>query len=167
LSRFDGVRYGHRCDNPEDLTDLYKRTRAEGFGDEVKRRIMMGTYALSSGYYDAYYIKAQKIRRLIRDDFLKAFEEVDLIAGPTTPGLPFGLGEQTDDPVTMYLNDIFTIGVNLAGLPGMSIPAGMANGLPIGLQLVGKHFGEAELLNAAHQYQQVTDWHKAIPAAYQ
>lgn len=167
LSRFDGVRYGHRCDNPEDLTDLYKRTRAEGFGDEVKRRIMMGTYALSSGYYDAYYIKAQKIRRLIRDDFLKAFEEVDLIAGPTTPGLPFGLGEQTDDPVTMYLNDIFTIGVNLAGLPGMSIPVGEASGLPIGLQLVGKHFGEAELLNAAHQYQQVTDWHKAIPAAFQ
>lgn len=167
LSRFDGVRYGHRCDNPEDLTDLYKRTRAEGFGDEVKRRIMMGTYALSSGYYDAYYIKAQKIRRLIRDDFLKAFEEVDLIAGPTTPGLPFGLGEQTEDPVTMYLNDIFTIGVNLAGLPGMSIPAGMEAGLPIGLQLIGKHFGEAELLNAAHQYQQKTDWHKAMPAAYQ
>lgn len=167
LSRFDGVRYGHRCDNPADLTDLYKRTRAEGFGDEVKRRIMMGTYALSSGYYDAYYIKAQKIRRLIRDDFLKAFEEVDLIAGPTTPGLPFGLGEQTDDPVTMYLNDIFTIGVNLAGLPGMSIPAGMEAGLPIGLQLVGKHFAEAELLNAAHQYQQKTDWHKQLPAAYQ
>lgn len=167
LSRFDGVRYGHRCDNPEDLTDLYKRSRAEGFGDEVKRRIMMGTYALSSGYYDAYYIKAQKIRRLIRDDFLKAFEEVDLIAGPTTPGLPFGLGEQTDDPVTMYLNDIFTIGVNLAGLPGMSIPVGSANGLPIGLQLIGKHFGEAELLNAAHQYQQVTDWHQAVPAAFQ
>lgn len=167
LSRFDGVRYGHRCDNPEDLTDLYKRSRAEGFGDEVKRRIMMGTYALSSGYYDAYYIKAQKIRRLIRDDFLKAFEEVDMIAGPTTPGLPFGLGEQTDDPVTMYLNDIFTIGVNLAGLPGMSIPAGMEAGLPIGLQLIGKHFAEAELLNAAHQYQQQTDWHKQLPAAYQ
>ena len=167
LSRFDGVRYGHRCDNPADLTDLYERTRAEGFGDEVKRRIMMGAYALSSGYYDAYYIKAQKIRRLIRDDFLKAFEEVNIIAGPTTPGLPFGLGEQTDDPVTMYLNDIFTIGVNLAGLPGMSIPVGMAKGLPIGLQLIGKHFGEAELLNAAHQYQQATDWHKQMPAAYQ
>ncbi len=166
LSRFDGVRFGHRCENPEDLEDLYKRSRGEGFGAEVKRRIMIGTYALSAGYYDAYYLKAQKVRRLIRDDFLRAFEQVDVIMGPTTPAPAFRLGEKTDDPITMYLSDIYTIAVNLAGLPGMSIPAGFVDGLPVGLQLIGNHFDEARLLNVAHRYQQVTDHHRQGPVPF-
>ena len=162
LSRYDGVRYGHRCENPIDLEDMYRRTRSEGFGDEVKRRILVGTYALSAGYYDAYYRKAQKIRRLIRNDFIKAFEQVDVIVGPTSPHTAFELGAKTD-PVTMYLEDIYTIAVNLAGLPGISIPAGLAKGLPVGMHIVGKDFGEAKLLNVAHQFQQQTDWHKRKP----
>ena len=165
LSRFDGVRFGHRCEDPRDLEDLYVRSRGEGFGAEVKRRIMIGTYALSSGYYDAYYLKAQRVRRLIREDFLKAFEQVDVIMGPTAPGTAFRLGEKSD-PVSMYLSDIYTIATNLAGLPGMSIPAGFVNGLPVGLQLIGNYFAEARLLNAAHQYQQVTDWHRRLPAGF-
>lgn len=163
LSRFDGVRYGHRCDNPKDLIDLYKRSRSEGFGDEVKRRIMVGTYALSSGYYDAYYLKAQKVRKLISDDFKRVFEQVDFLVGPTTPTPAFKIGEKADDPVSMYLSDIYTIATNLAGLPGLSIPAGFVNDLPVGIQLTGKHFDESLLLNAAHCYQQQTDWHKQIP----
>jgi len=163
LSRYDGVRYGHRCENPVDLEDLYKRTRAEGFGAEVKRRIMVGTYALSAGYYDAYYIKAQKVRRLIKDDFTRVFQDVDVIMGPTSPHTAFALGAKTKDPVTMYLEDIYTIAVNLAGLPGMSIPAGLVNNLPVGLQVVGRDFDEARLLNIAHQFQQVTDWHTRTP----
>jgi aspartyl-tRNA(Asn)/glutamyl-tRNA(Gln) amidotransferase subunit A len=168
LSRFDGVRYGYRCANPANLEDMYKRTRSEGFGSEVKRRIMVGTYALSAGYYDAYYIKAQQIRRLIKQDFDKAFQDVDVIIGPTTPHTAFKVGEKNDDPVTMYLEDIYTIGVNLAGLPGISIPAGSAvasNGrpLPIGIQLVGNNFAEARVLNIAHQFQQHTDWHLQQP----
>jgi len=163
LARFDGVRYGYRCAAPADLHDLYCRSRGEGFGAEVKRRIMIGTYALSAGYYDAYYLKAQQIRRLIRDDYRRAFERVDVIMGPTSPSVAFKLGEKTGDPVRMYLSDIYTISVNLAGLPGMSIPAGFAEGLPVGLQLIGEHFGEARLLNIAHRYQQVTDWHRRTP----
>jgi aspartyl-tRNA(Asn)/glutamyl-tRNA(Gln) amidotransferase subunit A len=164
LSRFDGVRYGHRCDNPLDLEDMYKRSRSEGFGDEVKRRILIGTYALSAGFYDAYYRKAQKIRRLIKNDFDEAFKEVDVIAGPTSPHTAFSIGAKTD-PVTMYLEDIYTIAVNLAGLPGISIPAGFSNDLPIGLHIIGPDFGESKVLNAAHQFQLFTDWHKAKPAA--
>ena len=163
LSRFDGVRYGYRCDNPVDLEDLYKRSRGEGFGREVKRRILIGTYALSAGYYDAYYLKAQKIRNLISQDFSNAFSEVDLILGPTTPTPAFSLGEKSDDPVAMYLNDIFTIPANLAGLPGISVPCGEVNNLPIGMQLVGNYFNEAQLLNVAHQFQQATDWHTKMP----
>ena len=163
LSRFDGVRYGYRCENPVDLEDMYKRTRGEGFGEEVKRRIMIGTYALSVGFYDAYYLKAQKVRRLISDDFKKAFEQVDVIMGPTAPTTAFNIGEKSDDPVTMYLSDIYTIAVNLAGLPGMSIPAGFTNNMPVGLQLIGNYFDESRLLNVAHQYQQITDWHKQTP----
>jgi len=163
LSRYDGVRYGYRCENPVDLEDMYKRSRSEGFGAEVKRRIMVGTYALSAGYYDAYYRKAQKIRRLIKDDFQKAFEEVDVIMGPTSPHTAFPIGAQNDDPVTMYLEDIYTIAVNLAGLPGISIPAGLVNGLPVGLQIVGRDFSEAKLLNVAHQFQLITDWHTKTP----
>ncbi len=166
LSRFDGVRYGHRCDAPKNLEDLYMRSRAEGFGPEVKRRIMIGAYALSAGYYDAYYLKAQKIRRLISDDFKKAFEKVDVIMGPTTPSTAFALGEKSEDPVTMYLSDIYTIAVNLAGLPGMSVPAGFIEGLPAGLQIIGNYFEEGRLLNVAHQYQQVTDWHEQSPQEY-
>jgi aspartyl-tRNA(Asn)/glutamyl-tRNA(Gln) amidotransferase subunit A len=164
LSRFDGVRYGHRCQDPTDLHDLYTRTREEGFGDEVKRRILVGTYALSAGYYDAYYKKAQQVRRLIKQDFLDCFEQVDVIAGPTTPGPAFALGAKSDDPVAMYLEDVYTLAVNLAGLPGISIPAGLVDGKPIGLQLIGQHFGEARLLNVAHQFQQATDWHQQRPA---
>ena len=163
LSRYDGVRYGYRCENPVNLEDMYKRTRSEGFGTEVKRRIMVGTYALSAGYYDAYYIKAQKIRRLIKNDFEKAFQEVDIIMGPTSPHTAFAIGSKNDDPVTMYLEDIYTIAVNLAGLPGISIPAGLLNGLPIGLQIVGKDFAESQLLNVAHKFQQATDWHEKSP----
>lgn len=166
LARFDGVRYGHRCDSPADLEDLYKRSRSEGFGNEVKRRIMVGTYALSAGYYDAYYLKAQKVRGLIRQDFIDAFKKVDVIAGPTSPTAAFKLGEKTDDPISMYLSDIYTIAVNLAGLPGISIPAGFTNGLPIGLQLIGNYFEESKLLNAAHQYQKVTDWHTRTPEGF-
>ncbi|MDX1604644.1 MAG: amidase, partial [Candidatus Competibacterales bacterium] len=166
LSRFDGVRFGHRAEDPDDLLDLYCRSRGEGFGAEVKRRIMVGTYALSSGYYDAYYRKAQQIRRLIRDDFRRVFSEVDLILGPTTPSPAFKLGEKAADPVTMYLNDIYTVAVNLAGLPALSVPAGFVDGLPVGLQLIGDYFSEARLLNTAHRYQQVTDWHTRVPPAY-
>lgn len=168
LSRFDGVRYGYRCEDPVDLEDMYKRTRSEGFGEEVKRRIMIGTYALSAGFYDAYYRKAQKIRRLIKDDFDRAFEDVDVIIGPTSPHTAFKLGSKSD-PVSMYLEDIYTIAVNLAGLPAASIPVGVANGLPMGMQIIGKYFDEAKILNVAHQLQQHTDWHKqkstAIAAA--
>ncbi len=163
LSRYDGIRFGYRAENPKDLADLYKRSRGEGFGAEVKRRIMTGTYVLSAGYYDAYYLKAQRVRQLIAEDFRSAFSEVDLIAGPTTPTPAFDLGAKLDDPVTMYLNDIYTIGVNLAGLPGMSIPCGFADGLPVGLQLVADHFQEARLLGAAHMFQKETDWHRRMP----
>jgi len=166
LSRFDGVRFGHRCENPRDLIDLYKRSRGEGFGAEVKRRIMTGTYVLSAGYYDAYYLKAQKIRSLITADFKAAFEKVDLLIGPTSPTPAFGLGAKVDDPITMYLNDIYTIGANLAGLPAMSIPCGFDGHLPVGLQLIGPHFGESRMLSAAHAYQSVTDFHRRMPAAY-
>ena len=166
LARFDGVRYGHRCDNPKDMIDLYQRSRGEGFGVEVKRRILVGTYALSTGYYDAYYLKAQQLRRLISEDFQNAFKQVDVIMGPTSPSVAFKLGEKTADPVSMYLSDIYTISINLAGLPGMSIPAGFLNGLPVGLQLVGNYFNEARLLNIAHQFQQATDWHQKMPEGY-
>ena len=164
LARFDGVRYGHRCENPKDLSDLYQRSRGEGFGDEVKRRILIGTYALSAGYYDAYYLKAQKIRRLISQDFREAFSRVDVIMGPTAPSVAFGLGAKSQDPIAMYLSDIYTIAVNLAGLPGMSIPVGFSSGLPVGMQLIGNYFSEARLLNIAHRYQQATDWHRQIPS---
>ncbi len=163
LSRFDGVRFGHRCEKPKDLEDLYKRSRGEGFGAEVKRRIMIGTYALSAGYYDAYYLKAQQLRRLISEDFKQAFGKVDVIMGPTSPTVAFNIGEKVNDPVTMYLSDIYTIAVNLAGLPGMSIPAGFVDGRPVGLQVIGNYFAEARLLNVAHQYQQVSDWHQRVP----
>lgn len=167
LARFDGVRYGHRAPEYKDLTDMYCKTRAQGFGAEVKRRILIGTYVLSAGYYDAYYLQAQRLRRLITDDFNRAFEKCDVIMGPTTPTTAFNLGTKTDDPVAMYLSDIYTISVNLAGLPGMSIPAGFgADQRPVGLQLIGKYFDEARLLNAAHQYQQVTDWHKQVPKGF-
>ncbi len=166
LSRFDGVRFGHRCEDPQDLLDLYERSRGEGFGAEVKRRIMTGTYVLSAGYYDAYYLKAQQVRQLITADFARAFEAVDLLMGPTTPTPAFELGAKTADPVQMYLNDIYTIGVNLAGLPGISIPCGEVTGLPVGLQIVAPHFGEPALLAAAHRYQQATDWHLRMPSAY-
>ena len=164
LSRMDGVRFGHRCDDPQDLEDLYKRSRGEGFGDEVKRRILIGTFALSAGYYDAYYLKAQQLRRMIKDDFQRAFEQVDLILGPTTPEVAFEIGSKTDDPVSMYLQDIFTISLNLAGLPGMSLPAGSVDGLPVGMQLIGNYFDETRLLGAAHAFQQATDWHLQEPA---
>ena len=164
LSRFDGVRYGYRAPEYSDLIDMYKKTRAQGFGAEVKRRILIGTYVLSHGYYDAYYIKAQKLRRLIAQDFVEAFRKCDVIMGPTSPSTAFNIGEKADDPVQMYLSDIYTIAVNLAGLPGMSIPAGFGNNSrPIGLQLIGNYFGEANMLNVAHQYQQVTDWHMRMP----
>ncbi|CAH1203224.1 Glutamyl-tRNA(Gln) amidotransferase subunit A [Candidatus Nitrotoga sp. BS] len=164
LSRYDGVRYGYRAPEYTNLADMYEKSRAQGFGDEVKRRIMIGTYVLSHGYYDAYYLQAQKIRRLIAQDFVEAFKQCDVIMGPTTPTTAFNLGEKNDDPVQMYLSDIYTIAVNLAGLPGMSIPAGLdGNGLPVGLQIIGNYFDEARMLNVAHQYQQVTDWHTRTP----
>jgi len=166
LSRFDGVRFGHRCETPKDLEDMYKRSRGEGFGAEVKRRIMVGTYALSAGYYDAYYLKAQQIRHLISQDFKQAFQHVDIILGPTSPTPAFKIGEKANDPINMYLSDIYTIATNLAGLPGMSIPTGQIDGLPIGLQLIGNYFDEARLLNVAHRYQQVTDWHQQAPTAF-
>ena len=163
LSRFDGVRYGHRCENPEDLMDLYMRSRSEGFGNEVQRRILIGAYALSAGYYDAYYRKAQQVRRLIKNDYVAAYEEVDVILSPTTPSTAFGVDAKGDDPVKMYLEDIYTITTNLAGLPGISVPAGMINDLPIGMQLTGNYFDEARILNVAHQYQSQTDWHLKAP----
>src|ERR1700761_2317671 len=166
LARFDGVRFGHRCKDPRDLMDLYKRSRGEGFGAEVKRRIMTGTYVLSAGYYDAYYLKAQKVRRLIAADFERAFGEVDVVIGPATPTPAFEIGAKTSDPVTMYLNDIYTIGANLAGLPAMSIPCGFVEGLPVGLQIIGPHFSEEKLLNVAHVFQRETDWHTRVPERY-
>jgi aspartyl-tRNA(Asn)/glutamyl-tRNA(Gln) amidotransferase subunit A len=166
LSRFDGVRFGYRCENPTDLIDLYKRSRGEAFGAEVKRRIMTGTYVLSAGYYDAYYLRAQKVRRLITDDFKRAFAQVDVLIGPTSPTPAFDIGAKIDDPITMYLNDIYTIGANLAGLPAISIPCGFAGGLPVGLQVIGPHFAEAKVMNAAHMYQRETEWHQQMPGAY-
>jgi aspartyl-tRNA(Asn)/glutamyl-tRNA(Gln) amidotransferase subunit A len=163
LSRYDGVRYGHRAEKYTDLNDMYMKSRAEGFGAEVKRRILIGTYVLSAGYYDAYYLKAQQIRRLIADDFVQAFKKCDIIMGPTAPSTAFKAGEKADDPVAMYLQDVYTIATNLAGLPGMSIPAGFSNGLPVGLQLMGNYFDEARMLDVAHAYQQVTDWHMQMP----
>ncbi|TYR79142.1 Asp-tRNA(Asn)/Glu-tRNA(Gln) amidotransferase subunit GatA [Priestia megaterium] len=164
LSRFDGVRYGYRTDNAENLLDMYKQTRSEGFGNEVKRRIMLGTFALSSGYYDAYYKKAQQVRTLIKQDFESVFEKYDVIIGPTTPTSAFKIGEKTDDPLTMYANDILTIPVNLAGVPGISVPCGLANGLPLGLQIIGKHFDESTIYRVAHAFEQATEHHKAKPA---
>jgi len=166
LARFDGVRYGYRCDNPRDLLDLYQRSRGEGFGAEVKRRIMTGTYVLSAGYYDAFYLKAQRVRQLISNDFERAFHEVDVVIGPTTPTTAFELGAKTADPVTMYLNDIYTIGANLAGLPAVSLPCGLSHGLPTAMQIIGPHFGEERLLNVAHRYQLETDWHRRAPPGY-
>ncbi|WP_348765626.1 Asp-tRNA(Asn)/Glu-tRNA(Gln) amidotransferase subunit GatA [uncultured Salinisphaera sp.] len=167
LARFDGVRYGYRCDNPVDLEDLYTRSRGEGFGREVQRRIMVGAYVLSAGYYDAYYLKAQKTRRLIARDFSDAFDKVDLIAAPVTQAPAFKLGEKLDDPVSMYLNDVYTLPASLAGLPGMSVPAGFVDGLPVGLQLLAPWFEESRLLGAAHAYQQSTDWHSKRPAGFE
>jgi aspartyl-tRNA(Asn)/glutamyl-tRNA(Gln) amidotransferase subunit A len=163
LSRYDGVRYGHRTSQYDDLMDMYSKTRQEGFGEEVKRRILIGTYVLSAGYYDAYYLKAQQIRHLISEDFKKAFQLCDVIMGPTAPSTAFKANEKIDDPVTMYLQDIYTIATNLAGLPGMSIPAGFVNKLPVGLQIIGNYFDEARMFNVAHQFQKATDWHKAMP----
>ncbi len=171
LSRFDGVRFGHRCDSPRDLKDLYERSRGEGFGEEVKRRIMTGTYVLSAGYYDAYYLKAQKVRQLIAADFARAFADVDVVLGPTSPTAAFGIGAKTSDPITMYLNDIYTIGANLAGLPAISIPCGFVHeggrDLPVGMQLVGPHFSESRLLSVSHQYQKLTDWHRRVPPDFE
>ncbi|MBL1263127.1 Asp-tRNA(Asn)/Glu-tRNA(Gln) amidotransferase subunit GatA [Candidatus Methylomicrobium oryzae] len=167
LSRFDGVRFGYRCEAPADLTDLYTRSRGEGFGREVKRRILMGTYALSAGYYDAYYIKAQKIRRLISDDFKNALSSVDVLMGPVAPSVAFGIGEKIGNPIEMYLSDIYTIAVNLAGLPAMSIPAGFASDKPVGLQIIGNYFAEDRLLNVAHQYQLATQWHQLTPPGFE
>jgi aspartyl-tRNA(Asn)/glutamyl-tRNA(Gln) amidotransferase subunit A len=167
LSRYDGVRFGYRCKNPEDLTDLYTRSRGEAFGAEVKRRILMGTYALSAGYYDAYYLKAQQVRRLISDDFKRALSEVDVLMGPVTPNTAFRIGEKTSDPIQMYLEDIYTIAINLAGLPAMSIPAGFIDGKPVGLHVIGNYFSEARLLNIGHRYQQVTDWHLQVPKGFE
>ena len=166
LSRFDGVRFGYRCEAPKDLTDLYKRSRGEGFGPEVQRRILVGAYALSAGYYDAYYLQAQKIRRLIKNDFMNAFAEVDVILGPTTPNPAWKIGAKNADPIAEYLEDFYTITANLAGLPGLSMPAGFADGLPVGVQLLAPYFQEGRLLNVAHQYQQVTDWHTRSPAGF-
>jgi aspartyl-tRNA(Asn)/glutamyl-tRNA(Gln) amidotransferase subunit A len=166
LARFDGVRFGHRCEKPKDLQDLYRRSRGEGFGAEVKRRIMTGTYVLSAGYYDAYYLKAQRVRALINADFIRAFKSVDVLIGPTTPTPAFAIGAKTDDPITMYLNDIYTIGANLAGLPAASVPCGFVKELPVGLQVVGPHFSEARVLAVAHAFQRATDWHTRVPQGY-
>ena len=164
MSRFDGARYGYRAKDYHDLADMYRRTRAEGFGPEVRRRILIGTYVLSHGYYDAYYLQAQKVRRLIAQDFSAAFRQCDVILGPVSPTTAFRLGEKTSDPVLMYLDDIFTVPANLAGLPALSVPCGFdLQGLPVGLQIVGDYFAEARMLNIAHQYQQVTDHHKQRP----
>jgi len=167
LSRFDGVRFGYRCHSPADLTDLYTRSRGEGFGSEVKRRILMGTYALSAGYYDAYYLKAQQVRRLISEDFKRALNEVDVLMGPVTPSPAFKIGEKTGDPVQMYLSDIYTIAINLAGLPALALPAGFIDDKPVGLQVIGNYFSEAKLLNIGHRYQQVTDWHLQQPHGFE
>ncbi len=167
LSRYDGVRFGYRCQNPVDLNDLYTRSRGESFGAEVKRRILMGTYALSAGYYDAYYLKAQKVRRLISNDFKQALSEVDVLMGPVSPSTAFKIGEKSGDPIQMYLSDIYTIAINLAGLPAMSIPAGFVNKLPVGLQIIGNYFQETRLLQVAHQYQQITDWHQQSPQGFE
>jgi len=167
LSRFDGVRFGHRCEDPKDLSDLYCRSRGEGFGKEVKRRIMIGAYVLSAGYYDAYYLKAQQIRHLIRDDFQNALKDIDVIAGPTATGTAFKLNEMINDPVSMYLSDLYTVSVNLAGLPAISVPTGFVNNMPVGLQLIGNYFEESRLLNIAHRFQQATDHHKAIPGGFE
>ncbi len=164
LSRFDGVRFGYRCENPKDLLDMYTRTRTEGFGNEVRKRIMVGSYTLSEGYYDKYYLKAQKIRRLIKNDFVKAFKEVDVIMGPVAPTTAFDIGSKTDNPVSMYLDDIYTLSANLAGIPAMSVPAGFVRGMPVGLQIMGNYFAEAKLLNIAHRYQQQTAWHLQAPS---
>jgi aspartyl-tRNA(Asn)/glutamyl-tRNA(Gln) amidotransferase subunit A len=166
LARFDGVRFGHRCENPRDLKDMYERSRGEGFGAEVKRRIMTGTYVLSAGYYDAYYLKAQRVRALIAEDFKRAFTEVDVLVSPTTPTPAFAIGAKMNDPVTMYLNDIYTIGANLAGLPGISVPCGFVGALPVGMQIIGGHFTEERILNVAHRFQLETDWHKRAPEGY-
>jgi aspartyl-tRNA(Asn)/glutamyl-tRNA(Gln) amidotransferase subunit A len=166
LARYDGVRFGHRCKDPRDLQDLYRRSRGEGFGAEVKRRVMTGTYVLSAGYYDAYYLKAQRVRQLITADFKRAFGEVDVLVGPTSPTAAFRIGAKTADPITMYLNDIYTIGANLAGLPALSVPCGFVGGLPVGLQVVGPHFAEARILNVAHRYQLETDWHRQSPEGF-
>ena len=166
LARYDGVRFGHRAANPADLNDLYERSRGEGFGAEVKRRILIGTFVLSHGYYDAYYLRAQQVRQLIANDFNQAFEKYDFLIGPTTPTAAFALGEKTADPVQMYLNDIFTIGVNMAGLPACSVPMGFDGKLPVGLQIIGRAFDEAGILGLAHHYQQATDWHKRVPEGY-
>jgi aspartyl-tRNA(Asn)/glutamyl-tRNA(Gln) amidotransferase subunit A len=166
LARFDGVRYGHRAEGVKTLEELYKKSRGEGFGAEVQRRIMIGTYVLSHGYYDAYYLKAQKVRRLIYDDFRRAFETVDVVLGPTAQAPAFKLGDKTSDPVAMYLNDIYTIAANLAGIPAMSLPGGFVDGLPVGVQLMGNYFDEARLLNVAHQYQLATDWHARRPKEF-
>ena len=163
LSRFDGVRFGHRAKDVSTIDELYKKSRSEGFGNEVKRRILVGTYALSAGYYDAYYIKAQKIRNVISQEFREAFDEVDLIIGPTTPDSAFKIGEKLDDPIAMYLSDVFTVSTNLAGLPAISIPMGLKNELPIGLQIIGNHFDESKILSLSHHYQQITDWHSMMP----
>ncbi len=167
LARFDGVRYGYRCTDPKDLLDLYTRSRGEGFGAEVQRRIMIGTYALSAGYYDAYYLKAQKIRRLISEDFKQALQKVDVIMGPVSPTVAFNLGDKTEDPVAMYLQDIYTVPLNLAGLPGLSVPAGFVGQRPVGLQIIGRYFQESRLLNIAHAYQQVSDWHQRVPPGFE
>jgi aspartyl-tRNA(Asn)/glutamyl-tRNA(Gln) amidotransferase subunit A len=167
LSRFDGVKYGYRCENPKDLQDMYCRSRTEGFGEEVQRRILIGTYCLSAGYYDAYYGKAQQVRQLIQQDFSDAFKSVDLIMGPTCPSPAFKFGAKGDDPVAMYLEDIYTIATNLAGLPGMSVPCGMVEEKPVGLQIIGNYFDEARMLNVAHQFQQITNWHNQAPEAVQ
>ena len=163
LSRYDGVRFGYRAKNVKDIEELYKKSRSDAFGEEVKRRILIGTYALSAGYYDAYYLKAQKIRKVISNEFENAFNEVDLILGPTTPDTAFKLGEKTNDPIAMYLSDVFTVSTNLAGLPAMSIPMGFKNNLPLGLQIIGNHFDESKILSLAHHYQNLTDWHTKSP----
>ena len=166
LARFDGVRYGYRCKDAHDLSDMYTRSRAEGFGDETKRRILIGTYVLSAGYYDAYYLKAQKVRRLIRDDFMKALEKADALIAPISPTTAFKIGEKISDPITMYLSDIYTIAVNLAGVPAIALPSGFINSKPLGIQLIGKHFDELTLFKLSHRYQQQTDWHRMMPKPY-
>ena len=166
LSRYDGVRFGYRAKNVENIEELYKKSRSDAFGPEVKRRILIGTYALSAGYYDAYYLKAQKIRKIISNEFENAFKEVDLILGPTAPDTAFKLGEKTNDPIAMYLSDVFTVSTNLAGLPAMSIPMGFKNKLPLGLQIIGNHFDESKILALAHHYQKLTDWHTKVPEEY-